>query len=200
VTAGVERRAQGRFLLVEWRQALLAGGDLLLDGAHARRDVDELAVELAPVVADLIELAPQVGFPLARLLLLAADDLELLVALLKGVELGRALGCRRDGSRRRGSRCLRGSGSAGVRKIDVGNLAGRPRRRLLRRGRDDPRRHHREQCRERCCDLGAGCGTKPVHQSGNHQCGSGKNRTVPAVNRHDWYGNKTKPGANEKRG
>ena len=81
-----------RFLLVERRQPLLAGRDLLLDGAHARGDVDELAVELAAVVADLIDLAAQIGFRLARLLLLAADDLQFLVALLKRVELGRAFG------------------------------------------------------------------------------------------------------------
>ena len=92
VAARVERRTQGPLLLVERRQPLLAGRDLVLDDAHARGNVDELAVELAAVVADLIDLTAQIGFGLARLLLLAAEDLQFLVALIQRVELGRAFG------------------------------------------------------------------------------------------------------------
>jgi len=75
VAALVERRAQGAFVLVQRRQALFGGRDLVLDGAHACGDVDELTVELAAVVADPVELEAQIVLGLARLLLLAPDDL-----------------------------------------------------------------------------------------------------------------------------
>jgi len=39
-----------------------------------------------------------------------------------------------------------------------------------------------------------------LHQKGNHQGRLCKNGTVPTVNRHDWYGIKTKPGRNKNRG
>jgi hypothetical protein len=99
--AALERRAELCFALVERYEAALDRGNLAFDAAHARRHVDQLPVELAAVVADGFDFALELAFGLARLLLIGADRLQLLIALFERVEHARA--CRRRGaSRRRG--------------------------------------------------------------------------------------------------
>ena len=197
----LERGAQRRLLLVQRRQPLFGGRDLLFDGAHARGDVDQLPVELAAVVADLLDLAAQTGLGLARLLLLAADGLQFLVALLQRVELGRAFGggrsCGGAGVSLAAVPVVPGYWSAGRRRseIDERHLAGRARRRL-----GGGRQIHGGSRHERCRYHRTGGQAKPLHQKGNHQRRVCKNGTAPAINHHDWYGIKTKPAATGKRG
>src|SRR6185312_7464152 len=85
--AALERRTNCRFLRVERLQTRLGVGDLGFDLAQFCRAVDQRLVELAPVVADLLDLALDLGFGLGRLLLLLAQRLELFVALLQRVGL-----------------------------------------------------------------------------------------------------------------
>src|SRR5262249_25498637 len=94
----LQRAAQYLLALVERRQAFLRLGGLLLHAADAGGGVDDLLIELAPVVADRLDLALELDFILQRLALLGAERLELLVAFLEGVEAGgrtAALGRRR---------------------------------------------------------------------------------------------------------
>ena len=123
--APFRQRCPQRLLpVVERADALVRLRDLVLHATDAGRGVDDLLIELAPVVADRLDLALEPCLVLGRLALLGAQRLELLVALLDRIETG---GWRREGAAR---------------------LA-RQRVRRLRRGRDQPKRHDSQHRRDR---------------------------------------------------
>ena len=67
-------------LLVERLEALLRLRDPFFDRSHARCGIDELLVELAPVIADQLDLALELGLVLQRPSLFGPQRLELFVA------------------------------------------------------------------------------------------------------------------------
>ena len=81
----VERFAKQLFLLVERLEARLRRLDARLDIAHARRGVDELLVERAPIVAERVDLALELRLAFRRLALPRARRFEFLIALFEGV-------------------------------------------------------------------------------------------------------------------
>ena len=81
-----------RFVVVERFEPRLGGGDLGLEIARARGGVDQFLIELAPVGADLLDLALERGLGVGGFALGVAGVLEFLVALL---EVGRNRGLRR---------------------------------------------------------------------------------------------------------
>ena len=117
--------------VVERADTLLRQGDPVLHAADAGRGVDELLVELAPVVSELLDLALEQRFVLGCLALLGAQHLELLVALLDRVEAGRG---RREGAARLTRQCVRrlGQGRDQPERHDAKD-------RQARRDHDDPR-------------------------------------------------------------
>ena len=84
----VERFANGDFLLVERLEPRPRRLDVGLDVAHARRGIDQLLVERAPIVADRLDLAPELGLAFRRCAFLRADRIEFLIALLERVGIG----------------------------------------------------------------------------------------------------------------
>ena len=62
--------------------------DARLDVAHARGGVDQLLVERAPVFAERVDLALELGLVFGRLPLFGADGVELLVVLFEGFGIG----------------------------------------------------------------------------------------------------------------
>ena len=63
--------------------------DLGLDVADARGGVDELLIELAPVFAERLDFALELGLAFRRLALLGARGVEFLIVLLERVRIGR---------------------------------------------------------------------------------------------------------------
>ena len=66
----VERFTQCGLPLVERLEPRLGGGDVSLHVAHARRGIDELLIERAPIVAERVDLAPKLGLAFRRRALL----------------------------------------------------------------------------------------------------------------------------------
>ena len=136
-----ERGADRRFLRIERLQARLGVGHFGLDLAQLGGGVDERLVELAAIIADLLDLTLDLGLGLGRFLLLIAQRLELVVVLLEQVGLVAALRLRRlgrllrGGGRRRGEAQRRNQRGAGVETArSEGNHCGkvRPGRRRAR--------------------------------------------------------------------
>jgi len=67
----------------------------MLHATHAGCHFDDLTIELAAVVADLLDFALQLALELAGLFVLIADRLQFLIALIECVKLGRAFRWRR---------------------------------------------------------------------------------------------------------
>ena len=88
----VERFANTTFLVVERLQARLRRLDAGLDIAHARRGVDELLIERAPIVAKRVDLAPSFAWLSADSRSLRARGIEFLIVLLESVGIGLSVG------------------------------------------------------------------------------------------------------------
>jgi hypothetical protein len=112
----LQRCLQRLLVVVERFDPLLGLGDPLFHGDDPRRGLDDLLIEFAPVVADRFDLALELGLVLERPALLAAEDFELLVALLEGIEAGR------------GGRTLPGLGRRGARAGRLGGRGHQPKR------------------------------------------------------------------------
>jgi len=82
-----ERGAQLPFALVERLEPVFGLSDRGFHVAHAGGRVDQLLIELAPVVPDRFDLALEAGLVLDRLFLLGADGCEFLLALLERVRI-----------------------------------------------------------------------------------------------------------------
>ncbi len=100
----VERFLKDLFAVVERLQARLRRIDLRLDVADARRRFDELLIKRPPILAERLDLQPELGLAVCRLTLLGADRIKLLVVLLE-----RIFG--RRGARRRYRRSQRNLGA-----------------------------------------------------------------------------------------
>ena len=94
--AFVERFLKKALLLVERLETSFGRLDACFDAAHARGGIDELLVERAPIVAERLDLAFELGLVFRRLALLGARRFEFLIALLESIRIGR----RRSGRRR----------------------------------------------------------------------------------------------------
>jgi len=81
---------------VHWLVYAIPPSATSIDAAHAGGCVDRFLVELAPVVADRLDLAFEPRRVLERSALLGAERFQLLVACLEGIEIcGWGLGLRR---------------------------------------------------------------------------------------------------------
>ena len=108
VAALGERFTKQFFLLIEWLQASPRRVDTGLDVADSRGGADEILIKFATVLAQRLDLDPQLGLALHRIALAGERGVEFLIVLLERVDLIRR---RCDGrGRRRGrtSRTLRG--------------------------------------------------------------------------------------------
>ena len=81
-----EGLAQPPLAVVERLEAAFGFDDPVLGVAQPRRAIDQSLVEFAPVLADGLDLLPQLGLGLGGLLLLGADCLQFLVSLAQGIE------------------------------------------------------------------------------------------------------------------
>ena len=115
-------------LLVERFEPPFGRVDACLHIAHARGGIDQLLVERAAIVAERLDLAPELGLIFGRHPLVGADRIELLIALFDGIRIG--LPRSRKGGRGL-RRCWRARCLAGGGWLCAG---GDPRGRILRQG------------------------------------------------------------------